>query len=139
MEKKYILAFDQGTSSSRAILFDNKAKLVSKSQLAFSQFYPHKNWVEQDPWEIYNTQVKVAKDLLRATKIDLDEIAALGITNQRETTIIWDRETGDPIYPAIVWQDKRTENQCLKIRRKKEDFGRAKKSKTKFIISDTIF
>ncbi len=126
MEKKYILAFDQGTSSSRAILFDNKAKLVSKSQLAFSQFYPHKNWVEQDPWEIYNTQVKVAKDLLRATKIDLDEIAALGITNQRETTIIWDRETGDPIYPAIVWQDKRTENQCLKIRRKKEDFIRKK-------------
>jgi len=126
MLKKYILSFDQGTSSSRAILFDSNANIVSKAQLAFSQFYPKKNWVEQDPWEIYNTQIKAAKDLIRSSKVDLDEIASLGITNQRETTIIWDRATGEPIYPAIVWQDKRTENRCLKIRAKKGEFIRKK-------------
>ncbi len=126
MQKKYILSFDQGTSSSRAILFDKNANIVSKAQLAFSQFYPNKNWVEQDPWEIYNTQIKAAKDLIRSSQVDLDEIASLGITNQRETTIIWDRATGEPIYPAIVWQDKRTENRCLKIRAKKGEFIRKK-------------
>lgn len=135
MLKKYILSFDQGTSSSRATLFDSNANIVSKAQLAFSQFYPKKNWVEQDPWEIYNTQIKAAKDLIRSSKVDLDEIASLGITNQRETTIIWDRATGEPIYPAIVWQDKRTESRCLKIRAKKGNFIREKTG----LIVDSYF
>jgi glycerol kinase len=126
MTKKYILSFDQGTSSSRAILFDQKAKIVAKEQLSFSQFYPHKNWVEQDPWEIYNTQIQAAKDLFQSSKIDIQNIASLGITNQRETTILWDRNTGEPIYPAIVWQDKRTEKRCLHIRSKKGEFIRKK-------------
>ncbi len=126
MAKKYILSFDQGTSSSRAILFNDKAKIVAKEQLSFSQFYPHKNWVEQDPWEIYNTQVQVAKDLFRSSKVDIEDIVGLGITNQRETTIVWDRNTGEPIYPAIVWQDKRTEKRCLHIRSKKGEYIRQK-------------
>ena len=126
MTKKYILSFDQGTSSSRAILYDNKASIIAKGQRAFSQNYKYKNWVEQDPWEIYNTQVQAAKDMFRSCKVSVKEIAALGITNQRETTIIWDRKTGEPIYPAIVWQDKRTEKQCLKLRKKKGDFIRKK-------------
>ncbi len=126
MKKKYILSFDQGTSSSRAIIFDNKANIIAKEQLSFSQFYPRKNWVEQDPWEIYNTQIKAAKDLLNSSKISLEDIEGLGLTNQRETTIIWDRATGEPIYPAIVWQDKRTEKRCLKIRAKKVDMIRKK-------------
>ncbi len=126
MEKKYILSFDQGTSSSRAILFDQKAQIVEKSQLAFSQFYPKKNWVEQDPMEILSSQLQAAKDVLKNNRISIDDIVGLGITNQRETTIIWDRQTGTPIYPAIVWQDKRTENQCLKIRASKEEFIRQK-------------
>ncbi len=126
MTKKYILSFDQGTSSSRTILFDKQAKIIAKEQLSFSQFYPHKNWVEQDPWEIYNTQIRAAKDLLNSSNINIQDIASLGITNQRETTILWDRNTGEPIYPAIVWQDKRTEKRCLHIRSKKEEFIRDK-------------
>ncbi|RLD44178.1 MAG: glycerol kinase [Bacteroidetes bacterium] len=126
MAKKYILSFDQGTSSSRAILYDNNAKIIGKGQRAFSQNYKYKNWVEQDPWEIYNTQLQSAKDLLKASKVSVSDIAALGITNQRETSIVWDRKTGQPIYPAIVWQDKRTEKQCLKLRKKKGDFIREK-------------
>jgi len=126
MTKKYILSFDQGTSSSRAILYDNKANIIGKGQRAFSQNYKYKNWVEQDPWEIFNTQVQAAKDLLKSVDINLSEVAALGITNQRETSIIWDRKTGEPIYPAIVWQDKRTEKQCLKLRKKKGDLIREK-------------
>lgn len=126
MAQKYILAFDQGTSSSRAILFDKKAKIAAKEQLSFSQFYPRKNWVEQDPWEIYDTQIQAAKDLLQSSKIDIEDVVSLGITNQRETTIIWDKSTGEPIYPAIVWQDKRTEKRCLNIRSKKGEFIRMK-------------
>lgn len=126
MVDKYILAFDQGTSSSRAILFNNKAKIIAKEQLSFSQFYPRKNWVEQDPWEIYNTQIQAAKDLFQSSKVNIEDIVSLGITNQRETTIIWDKNTGEPIYPAIVWQDKRTEKRCLHIRAKKGEFIREK-------------
>jgi len=126
MAKKYILSFDQGTSSSRAILYDNKANIIGKGQRAFSQKYKYKNWVEQDPWEIFNTQIQAAKDLFRTCKVSIDEVVAMGITNQRETSIVWDRKTGQPIYPAIVWQDKRTEKQCLKLRKKKGDIIREK-------------
>jgi glycerol kinase len=122
MEKKYILSFDQGTSSSRAIIYDRTGKLIEKAQVAFSQFYPKKNWVEQDPWEIFESQISAAKELLRNRKVNVEDIIGLGITNQRETTLIWERSSGEPIYPAIVWQDKRTENQCIKIRNKKGDF-----------------
>lgn len=126
MAEKYILSFDQGTSSSRAILYDNKANIIGKGQRAFSQNYKYKNWVEQDPWEIYKTQIQAANDLLISSNVPIEDIAAMGITNQRETTIIWDRKSGEPIYPAIVWQDKRTEKQCLKLRKKKGDFIREK-------------
>jgi len=135
MEKKYILALDQGTSSARAILYDNKAEIIGQAQLGFSQFYPYQNWVEQDAEEIYDTQVKTVKNLLTSTNISINEIAAVGITNQRETTIVWDKKTGIAICPAIVWQDKRTEQQCVNMR---AEFGEIVKAKTGLII-DSYF
>ncbi len=126
MDKKYILALDQGTSSARAILFDKDARIVAQSQLGFSQFYPHKNWVEQDANEICEVQKKTVENLLLTSNVNLSEIAAVGITNQRETTIVWDKETGEAIYPAIVWQDKRTEKQCVSMREKYSEIVRSK-------------
>lgn len=104
----YILALDQGTTSSRAILFDREQNIVEMSQKEFTQYYPHEGWVEHDPMEIYSSQYSVMMETLAKSGIDASEIAAIGITNQRETTIVWDRETGRPIYPAIVWQCRRT-------------------------------
>jgi len=135
MDKKYILALDQGTSSTRAILYDKKANVIGQSQLGFSQFYPNKNWVEQDSEEIYDTQIKTVKNLLSSSKVLVSEIAAVGITNQRETTIVWDKKTGKAIYPAIVWQDKRTERQCISMR---DEYGELVKAKTGLII-DSYF
>ena len=105
---KYILALDQGTTSSRAILFDHEAKIVSQKQQEFSQIFPEPGWVEHDPNEIWLTQLSTAKLAMSAAKVDAKDIAAIGITNQRETTIVWDKKTGLPIYNAIVWQDRRT-------------------------------
>jgi glycerol kinase len=112
MEKKYILAFDQGTTSSRAILFDKNANIVSVAQREFTQIFPQPGWVEHDPNEIWLSQIEVAREAVAKANIQPKEIAAIGITNQRETAVIWDKETGRPIYNAIVWQDRRTAGFC---------------------------
>jgi len=106
--KKYILALDQGTTSSRAILFDKQGKIIVQKQQEFKQIFPHSGWVEHDPNEIWLSQLTTAKLALSAASAEPLDIAAIGITNQRETTIIWDKTTGLPIYNAIVWQDRRT-------------------------------
>lgn len=108
MSKKYILALDQGTTSSRAIIFNHKAEIVAQKQQEFAQIYPTPGWVEHDATEIWLTQLTTAKLALSAIGASADDIAAIGITNQRETTIVWDKTTGLPIYNAIVWQDRRT-------------------------------
>jgi len=105
---KYILSLDQGTTSSRAILFDREQNIVAVEQKEYTQIYPREGWVEHDPMEIYSTQYNVMIDLLSHTKINVNEIAAIGITNQRETTVLWDKNTGLPVYNAIVWQCRRT-------------------------------
>jgi len=105
---KYILSLDQGTTSSRAILFDVEQRIAAVEQKEFTQIYPHEGWVEHDPMEIYFTQHAVMMDLIEKMKIDARDIAAIGIANQRETTILWDKNTGQPIYNAIVWQCRRT-------------------------------
>lgn len=105
---KYILALDQGTTSSRAILFDHEQNILAIKQHELTQFYPHSGWVEQDPMEIYSSQYAVMMEVLAASGVSPNDIAAIGITNQRETTILWDKATGRPIYNAIVWQCRRT-------------------------------
>ena len=108
MSKKYILALDQGTTSSRAILFDRQQNIIDTCQREFTQIYPQDGWVEHDPMEIWSSQLGVLNEVIAHSGVDLSEIAAIGITNQRETTILWDRQTGRPIYNAIVWQCRRT-------------------------------
>jgi len=105
---KYILSLDQGTTSSRAILFDHEQKIVAVEQKEFTQIYPHEGWVEHDPMEIFSTQYIVMTELIAGANIQARDIAAIGITNQRETTILWDKNTGQPIYNAVVWQCRRT-------------------------------
>lgn len=105
---KYILALDQGTTSSRAILFDQEQNIVEMAQKEFTQFYPKQGWVEHDPMEIYSSQYSVMMEVVTKSGIDVKDIAAIGIANQRETTILWDKNTGRPIYNAIVWQCRRT-------------------------------
>ena len=112
---RYILAIDQGTTSSRAILFDDKANAVAKAQREFQQFFPNDGWVEHDPEEIWQTTLQVCKDAIENANITGNAVCAIGITNQRETTIIWDRKTGKPIHNAIVWQDRRTTDFCRKL------------------------
>ncbi|GIM45608.1 glycerol kinase [Collibacillus ludicampi] len=118
MEKKYILALDQGTTSSRAILFDKTGQMVGVAQKEFTQIYPKPGWVEHDPMEIWGTQSGVAREVLETKGIRPQEVAAIGITNQRETTVAWDKNTGKPIYHAIVWQDRRTAGICDELREK---------------------
>ena len=108
----YILALDQGTTSSRAILFDEGGDLAAVAQHEFKQFYPQPGWVEHDPMEILTSQMGCAVEALGKAGARPRDIAAIGITNQRETVIVWDRATGKPIHPAIVWQDRRTAAQC---------------------------
>lgn len=112
----YILALDQGTTSSRAILFDHDGAIVATAQKEFTQYYPKPAWVEHDANEIWTSQTGVVRDLLEKTGTEADEIAAIGITNQRETTLIWDRATGQPIHHAIVWQDRRTAGRCDELK-----------------------
>ncbi len=114
--QKYILSLDQGTTSSRAILFDHKANIVGVAQEEFTQFFPKSGWVEHDPEEIWTSQLKVARSVLQQHGISAKQIAAIGITNQRETTIVWDKQTGKPIYKAIVWQDRRTASTCDELK-----------------------
>jgi glycerol kinase len=118
MEKKYILALDQGTTSSRAILFDKTGQMVGVAQKEFTQIYPKPGWVEHDPMEIWGTQSGVAREVLETKGIRPQEVAAIGITNQRETTVVWDKNTGKPIYHAIVWQDRRTAGICDELKEK---------------------
>ena len=108
MDKKYILALDQGTTSSRAILFDRNQNMVSVCQKEFTQIYPQEGWVEHDPMEIWSSQYGVMMEAVAQSGVSAEEIAGIGITNQRETTVLWDRNTGKPIYNAIVWQCRRT-------------------------------
>ena len=115
-----ILAIDQGTTSSRAIIFSKSGKKLISSQLEFKQFFPKNGWVEHNPNEIWSTTIKVTKNVLLKSKKLKINIKALGITNQRETTICWDKRTGEPVYNAIVWQDRRTENYCKKIKKKEK-------------------
>lgn len=113
---KTILALDQGTTSSRAIIFDRQSGIRAVAQQEFTQIYPKPGWVEHDPNEIWKTQLKVAKAAVRKAGLKPQDIAAIGITNQRETTVAWNRETGEPIGPAIVWQDRRTAPFCDELR-----------------------
>ena len=106
--QKYIMALDQGTTSCRCILFDKKGNIISMAQKEYTQYYPQPGWVEHDPNEIYQTQIEVAKQALFRIGATYQNISAIGITNQRETTILWDKDTGEPVYPAIVWQCRRT-------------------------------
>ena len=115
---KYILALDQGTTSSRAIVFDNDGIIVSVAQKEFTQIYPKAGWVEHDPMEIWGTQSGVAREALDKAGITADQIAAIGITNQRETTVVWDKTTGKPVYNAIVWQCRRTAPICDELKGK---------------------
>ena len=111
----YILALDQGTTSSRAILFDEHGKAHASAQSEFQQHYPDTGWVEHDPFDILTTQLSTATDVLVRAGVRARDVAAIGITNQRETTIVWDRETGKPVYNAIVWQDRRTAPKCRQL------------------------
>ncbi len=121
----YILALDQGTTSSRAIVFDHDANIVAVGQREFPQIFPRPGWVEHDPNEIWATQIAVATEALGRAHLRPRDIAAIGITNQRETTVVWDRETGAPVYNAIVWQDRRTADYCDRLKRDgHEDFIR---------------
>lgn len=113
---KYILAFDQGTTSSRSIIFDELGQAVSIGQKEFRQIYPQAGWVEHDPEEIWRSQIETAIESLDAAGLSAEDISAIGITNQRETTIVWDRKTGQPIHNAIVWQDRRTASICDELR-----------------------
>ncbi|WP_018648913.1 MULTISPECIES: glycerol kinase GlpK [unclassified Thioalkalivibrio] len=112
MDGEYILALDQGTTSCRAILFDRDASIIGVAQREFTQHYPQPGWVEHDAMEIWGTQIGAAREVLETRGIKPAQLAAIGITNQRETTVVWDRETGKPIHPAIVWQDRRTAGFC---------------------------
>ena len=132
MEEKFILALDQGTTSSRAILFNHKGARVSVSQRDFKQIFPKPGWVEHDPEDIWSSQISVAAEVVAKKGITGREIAAIGITNQRETTIVWERSTGKPVYNAIVWQDRRTSAYCDRLKAKGLD--KMIKAKTGLVI-----
>ncbi|WP_312131489.1 glycerol kinase GlpK [Diaphorobacter nitroreducens] len=112
----YLLALDQGTSSSRSIVFDERGRIVAQAQRELPQIYPRPGWVEHDPREIWRTQLATAQDALREARITAQNVRALGITNQRETTVLWNRRTGQPVHHAIVWQDRRAEPACAQLR-----------------------
>ena len=114
---RHVLALDQGTTSSRAILFDRSGTILSVAQQEFRQIYPRPGWVEHDAEEIWETQAAVAREALATAGVAAGEVAAIGITNQRETTVVWDRDTGAPIANAIVWQDRRTAGMCDALKR----------------------
>lgn len=108
----YIMALDAGTTSSRTVIYDENAKVVGISQKEFRQIYPHPSWVEHDPEEIWETQLFTMKEALKKASLLPEDIKALGITNQRETTVVWNKATGEPLYNAIVWQCRRTSEMC---------------------------
>ncbi len=128
----YILALDQGTTSSRSILFDKIGTIIAVAQKEFTQIFPKPGWVEHDPVEIWQSQLATAKEVLDTAKISAGDIAAIGITNQRETTVVWDRNTSEPIYNAIVWQDRRTASFCDELNEK--GLGKNIQEKTGLVI-----
>lgn len=132
MSDQLILALDQGTTSSRAILFNHSGEIEFVSQKSFEQIYPTPGWVEHDPNEIWSSQVSVAAEVIAKAGISGREVAAIGITNQRETTIVWDRETGEPVYNAIVWQDRRTSKYCDEL--KEQGHAEMIKEKTGLVL-----
>ena len=113
---KYIMALDQGTTSSRTIIYDKKGNVISVAQKEFTQYFPKAGWVEHDPLEIWATQMGTAQEALLAAQLTYENIAGIGITNQRETTVVWDKETGEPVYNAIVWQCRRTADYAVKLK-----------------------
>src|SRR3954466_13103384 len=113
---RYVLALDQGTTSSRAIVFDEEGRAVASAQREFEQHYPQPGWVEHDPQEIYRTQRETAREAVRKANVPLKRLMAVGITNQRETTLLWDRQSGEPLHNAIVWQDRRTAARCAELK-----------------------
>ncbi len=136
MEKQFVLAIDQGTTSSRAIVFDHDGEIKAVAQKEFKQHFPEEGWVEHNPKEIWKTQAGVIAEAIADCGANGKNIASIGITNQRETTVVWDRETGEPIYNAIVWQDRRTSDYCDQL--KAEGWGEKIKAKTGLII-DSYF
>ena len=133
---RYIVSLDQGTTSSRAILINQNGNLIDIKQKEFSQIFPRQGWVEHNPIEILKTQYQVFENLLTENSINPSDIISIGITNQRETTVVWDRKTGEPVYNAIVWQDKRTSDICDKM--KSDGFEDYVKEKTGLVI-DSYF
>ena len=123
MTKKYLLALDEGTTSARTILFDREGNVVSAAQQEFRQIYPKPGWVEQDPMDIFASQYATLTECVAKSGVDPEEIAGIGVTNQRETTIVWDKATGRPVYNAIVWQCRRTADVCEMLER--EGYGEA--------------
>ncbi|MBX9771636.1 MAG: glycerol kinase GlpK [Candidatus Obscuribacterales bacterium] len=120
--KRYILSLDQGTTSSRAIIFDSDGKTIATGQLEFTQHFPQPGWVEHDPKEILKTQIDCVKECLAKSGLKPEDIACVGITNQRETTVVWDKKTGEPVYNAIVWQCRRTQDIAYELRAESEEF-----------------
>lgn len=133
---KYIMALDQGTTSSRCILFDKKGNMCSVAQKEYRQYYPKPGWVEHDPKEIWSSQISVATEAMSKIGVDAEDIHAIGITNQRETTIVWDKKTGEPVYPAIVWQCRRTADMIEKM--EKDGMSELVRKKTG-LIPDAYF
>lgn len=136
MEQKYVMALDQGTTSSRCILFDKRGNIISMAQREFAQLYPKPGWVEHNPMEIWASQMSVAIEAMTKIGVGADKIAALGITNQRETTIVWDKKTGVPVYNAIVWQCHRTADMVEEL--KEEGYDKVIREKTG-LIPDAYF
>ena len=132
MAGKYVMALDQGTTSSRCIIYDRKGEQISIAQKEFKQIFPQAGWVEHDPMEIWGTQIGVAREALAKAGLKASDIDSIGITNQRETTIVWDKETGKPVYNAIVWQCRRTSDYCKQL--KKQALNVIFKSKTGLLI-----
>ncbi len=134
--QKYIMALDQGTTSSRCILFDKKGNICSMSQKEFTQYYPKPGWVEHNPMEVWSSQLSVATECMAMLGVSAEQIEGIGITNQRETTIIWDKETGEPVYNAIVWQCRRTSDMIEAL--KKDGFDKIIREKTG-LVPDAYF
>ncbi|MEA1874736.1 MAG: glycerol kinase GlpK [Bacteroidota bacterium] len=134
--KQYILALDQGTSSSRSILFDDKFQIIASHQIETRQFFPADGWVEQDAEEIFDCQLEATKACIKKAGISVEKIAAIGITNQRESFVLWDKGSGKPVRPAIIWQDKRTADQCERMQQ--QEISRIIRRKTG-LVSDPYF
>src|SRR5215831_13973349 len=128
----HVLAFDQGTTSSRAIVFDHEGRMVASAQKEFPQLYPRAGWVEHDPRAIWSSQIGVARQAIGRAGLKPKDIATIGVTNQRETTVMWDRRTGKPIHNAIVWQDRRTADFCEKL--KKAGHGKMIAARTGLVV-----